>query len=83
MFQRAVRSGNLTAVEALLIDMRWVPLEHARALVELYAEKGNPKYERAALKYLGRYMAEADPSLAEVAQLAGVLSERLILMHGR
>jgi hypothetical protein len=83
IFQRAVRSGNLTAVEALLIDMRWVPLEYARALVELYAEKGSPKYERAALKYLGRYLAEADPSLTDVAQLAGVLAERLVLMQGR
>jgi hypothetical protein len=83
IFQRAVRSGNLTAVEALLIDMPWVPLEHARAVVELYAEHGSPKYERAALKYLGRYLAEADPSLADMAQLAGVLAERLTLMRGQ
>ncbi len=83
IFQRAVRSGDVAAVQALLIDMRWVPLEHARALVELYAEKGSPKYERAALKYLGRYLAEADTSLADVAQLAGVLAQRLMLMQGR
>jgi hypothetical protein len=83
IFQRAVRSRNLVAVEALLIDMRWVPLEHARALVELYAEHGSPKYERAALKYLGRYLTEADPSLEDVAQLAGLLAERLMLMEGR
>jgi hypothetical protein len=82
IFQRAVRSRNLTAVEALLIDMRWVPLEHARALVELYAEHGSPKYERAALKYLGRYLAEADPSLADLAQLAGVLADRLTVTEG-
>ena len=47
-----------------------IPLPDARALVELYAEKGDRKYERAALKYLGRYLAEADPSLADVAQVA-------------
>jgi hypothetical protein len=83
VFLRAVRAGNVAEVEAFLIDMRWVPLEHARALVELYAETGSPKYERAALKYLGRYLAEADPSLADVAQLAGVLAERAMLMRGR
>ena len=83
IFQRAVRSGNVTVVEALLLDMGWVPLDYARALVELYAEKGSPKYERAALKYLGRYLAEADPSLADVAQVAGLLAERLLLMQGR
>ncbi|HET8777922.1 MAG TPA: hypothetical protein VFN76_09705 [Candidatus Limnocylindria bacterium] len=83
IFQRAVRSGNVAEVEALLLDMGWVPLEHARALVELHAEKGSAKYEPAALKYLGRYLAEANPSLAGVAQLASVLAERLMLMHGR
>lgn len=83
IWQRTIRAGNVTAAEALLLDMRWVPLEHARALVELYAEKGSPKYERAALKYLARYLAEADPSLADVAQLAGVLAERHLLMRGR
>ncbi len=61
----------------------WVPLEHARTLVELYAETGSPKYERAALKHLGRCLAEADPSLADVAQLVGVLSERAMLTRGR
>ena len=83
IFQRTVRAGNITAVEALLLDMGWVPLDYARALVELYAEKGSPKYERAALKYLGRYLAEADPSLADVAQLAGMLAERHLLIQGR
>jgi len=47
IFQRAVRSGNVTEVEALLLDMRWVPFEHARALVELYVQHGSQKYERA------------------------------------
>ena len=40
----------------------FVPLAKARALVELYAEKGDRKFERAALKYLARYLAEANPS---------------------
>ena len=54
----------------------------ARALVELYAEKGDRKYERAALKYLGRYLAEADPSRADVAQVAALLAERDLMMRG-
>lgn len=82
IFQRAVRARNLAEVEGILVDRRWVPVEQARALVELYAEHGSPKYERAALKYLGRYLSEADPSLADAAQLAGVLAERLTLIEG-
>jgi len=48
----------------------------------LYAEKGDPKYERAALRYLTRYLAEGNPSLADVAQIAAVLAERGLLMRG-
>jgi hypothetical protein len=53
-----------------------------RALVELYAEKGDSKYERAALRYLIRYMPEAEPSLADVAQVAALLAERALPMRG-
>ena len=59
-----------------------MPLNDARALVELYAEKGDPKFERAALKYLRRYVYEAHPPLADVAALAALLAERAMLMRG-
>jgi hypothetical protein len=48
----------------------------------LYAEKGDRKYQRAALKYLRRYMDEANPSLADVAQVAALLAERDLMMRG-
>jgi hypothetical protein len=81
-FQRALASGNLPAAEAAAFDLAFIPLADARALVELYAEKGDRKYERAALKYLARYLAEANPSLADVAQVAAMLAERSLLMRG-
>src|SRR6188474_3001755 len=80
--QRALAVGNLTAAEQAAFEVAFIPLEQARALVELYAEKGDRKYERAALKYLRRYLDESEPSLVDVAQLAGVLAERALL-HAR
>jgi len=83
-FSRAVERGNLTAAaEQAAFELAFVALADARALVELYAEKGDRKYERAALKYLRRYLDEAGPSLADVAQVAAVLAERHLLMRGR
>ena len=70
--KRALAARDLTSAEQA----------RPRELVELYAEKGDPKYERAALKYLTRYMAEGNPSLADVAQIAAVLAERGLLMRG-
>ena len=62
--QRALAARNLTSAEQAAFEIAFISLEQARELVELYAEKGDPKYERAALKYLARYMAEGEP-LAE------------------
>ena len=74
--QRALAARNLTSAEPAAFEIAFISLEQARELVELYAEKGDPKYERAALKYLARYMAEGNPSLADVAQIAALLAER-------
>ena len=81
-FKRALAAGNLPAAEAAAFDLAFIPLADARALVELYAQAGDRKYERAALKYLGRYLTETDPSLADVAQVAALLAERGLIMRG-
>jgi len=80
--QRALAARNLTAAEQAASELAFVPLAQARALVELYAEHGDAKYERAALKYLSRYMTEGKPSLADVAQVAAILAERNLIMRG-
>ena len=80
--QRALAAGTLTAAEQAAFEIQFIPLADARALVELYAEKGDRKYERAALKYLRRYMDEATPSLTDVAQVAALLAERCLLIRG-
>lgn len=81
-FKRALGAGNLPAAEAAAFELAFIPLADARALVELYAEKGDRKYEWAALRYLGRFLGEANPSLADVAQVAALLAERSLLMRG-
>jgi hypothetical protein len=53
-----------------------LPVEDALQLVHLYAERGSPKYERAALRWLERYLVESDPRLAHVAELAADLAAR-------
>jgi hypothetical protein len=44
-------------------EMPELPLEHALQLVHLYAERSSPKYERAALRWLRRYLDERSPML--------------------
>jgi len=50
-----------------------LPLEHARQLVHLYFERGSPKAEPAARRWLVRYLAEGTPSLQDVAKVTASL----------
>jgi hypothetical protein len=63
--QRALKNGNLWVAEAVARDLPGqLPLEDALRLVYLYAEKGSPKFEKAALRWLRRYLNEASPELS-------------------
>ena len=53
-----------------------MPLEDALKLVHLYGERGSPKYETAALRWLGRYLAEGSPRPQHFAEITGNLAER-------
>jgi hypothetical protein len=47
-----------------------LPLEDALQLVHLYAERASSKYERAALRWLERYLTEGEPGLRRFAEIA-------------
>ncbi len=51
-------------------------LQDALQLVHLYAERGSPKYERAALRWLQRYLTEGSPRLQHFAEIATDLGKR-------
>ena len=67
-FKRALERGNLWVAEAVARDLPKVPLEDALRLVHLYAEKESPKYERAAMRWLERYLVERTPTLRNFAK---------------
>jgi hypothetical protein len=76
IFWRAIARGNVIMAETIAREFDVLPLDYALALTHLYAEKGDRRFEQAALRYLARYLAEADPSLADVAGVAALLAER-------
>jgi len=53
-----------------------LPLQDALQLVHLYAERGSPKYEKAALRWLKRYLTEGSPRLQHVASVTADLARR-------
>ena len=53
-----------------------LPLEDALQLVHLYAERGSPKFDPAARRWLVRYLTEGTPSMRDVAKVTASLAKR-------
>jgi hypothetical protein len=51
-----------------------LPLADALQLVHLYAERGSPKFEKAARRWLVRYLTEDAPSMRDVAKVTASLA---------
>jgi hypothetical protein len=69
IFARAIERSNLVVAEASAREVGRLTLEEALRLLFLYAEKDPIRYERAALRWLVRYLTESKPTLLS-AQLA-------------
>jgi hypothetical protein len=54
-----------------------VSLEDALRLVHLYGEKESPKYERAAMRWLERYLTERTPARRNFAKVVEDLARPL------
>ena len=73
-FRRAIERRALWAAEDAARELPNLPLEDALQLVHLYAARGSPKFERAAMRWLERYLSEGTPRLQHFAEVAGDLA---------
>jgi hypothetical protein len=78
-FERAIHRGHIQAAEMAAREMGGLSLSDALSLCELLASRDPARYERAALRWLQRFIDERLPPLAEVALAASALTE---LRHG-
>jgi hypothetical protein len=69
-FRRAIERQALWLAEGAARELPNLPLEDLLQLVHLYAERGSPKYEKAALRWLERYLTESSPRLSHFAEIA-------------
>jgi hypothetical protein len=66
--------NKLVKVEDAARELPNLPLEDALQLVHLYFERGSPKAEPAARRWLVRYLSEGTPSLRDVAKVTASLT---------
>jgi hypothetical protein len=75
-FRRAIERRALWLAEDAARELPNLPLEDLLQLVHLYAERGSPKYEKAALRWLERYITEGSPRLQQFAEITASLAKR-------
>jgi hypothetical protein len=74
-FTRAVQNGNLRGAEMAARELGRLSLDDALRLCLLLAEHDPPRFDRAALRWLERYISERLPPLAEIALAATAFAE--------
>ena len=75
-FRRAIERRALWLAEDAARELLNLPLEDLLQLVHLYAERGSPKYEKAALRWLERDLTEGSPRLRHFAEITASLARR-------
>jgi hypothetical protein len=74
-FRRAIERRALWAAEDAARELPNLPLEDALQLVRLYAEQDSPKFEKAAMRWLERYLSEGSPRLRHFAEITASLAK--------
>jgi hypothetical protein len=74
-FSRCIANRNLRGAEMAARELGQLSLEDALQLCVLYAATNGARYERAAVPWLERLLAERRPSLEEVGLAVAALSE--------
>jgi hypothetical protein len=73
-FSRAIAHRDLLGAEMAAREIGWLSLEYALDLCVLFAEKDDPRYPRAAARWLSRLLAERELELSEAALALGSLA---------
>jgi hypothetical protein len=75
-FRRAIECRALWMAEDAARELPKISLEDALQLVHLYADRRSPKYQRAAMRWLERYLTEGEPRLQHFAEVVASLASR-------
>lgn len=69
-YRRALERRHIFGAEIAAKEMGFLSLRDALGLLALYSADDSPKYEKAAIRWLGRLALESDDLSLDDAQLA-------------
>jgi hypothetical protein len=76
-YRRALERRHIFGAEIAAKEMGYLSLRDALGLLALYAAEDSPKYEKAAIRWLGRLTLESDDLQLNDLQLAAAALQAL------
>ncbi len=72
-FRRALLGGNMHIIEAAAAELQVVQLEDALRILVVMARSADPRFDRAAAKWVARVTAERRLALTDSRRLLGLV----------
>ena len=73
-FRRAIERKSVLNAELAAREMGHLAVEEALSLVLLYAATNDPRFDRAATRWVARFCVEGKPSLSELQAAVSALA---------
>jgi hypothetical protein len=76
-FRRTLQSRDLTIILAAAAELAWINLTDSLEILSLLARDGDPRFEKAAARWIGRLLTETPPMTLKEARWAIAMVEQL------
>lgn len=72
-FDQAIEETDVDRAWQLAADLDFVSIDRALALTMLLGQRADPRFEAAAVRFVGRFAVELKPTLAQISKVAQAL----------
>jgi hypothetical protein len=80
-FQRSLQTRKLSIVLPAAAELAWINLGDSLEILSLMAQEGDPRFERAAARWVGRLLTETPPMTLREARWVVAMVEQLPRCH--
>lgn len=80
-FRRALETRNLNIIVPAASELSWVNLTDSLEILALMAQDGDPRFERAAARWIGRLLTETPPLTFKELRWIVAMVEQLPRCH--
>ena len=76
-FRRSLESRNLTVVLGAAAEVPWLNLDDSLEILTLMAREADPRFDKAAARWIGRLLVETPPMSLKEARWVIAMVEQL------